>query len=57
MGELVEYFDNGYAWKKPSGSSGHGGETGREGEKGMKTKSEKRRNVHSGMSRGQTQAL
>lgn len=24
MGELVQYFDNGYPWKKPNHSSGHG---------------------------------
>lgn len=26
MGELVQYFDNGYPWKKPNRSSGHRGE-------------------------------
>lgn len=43
MDGLVEYFNNGYAWKKPSGSSGHGGEIGSEGETGMKTKSAKQK--------------
>lgn len=51
MGELVQYFDNGYPWKKPNRSSGHGGgEICREEEKGMNTKSAKQKNVHSGMS-------
>lgn len=52
-GELVQYFDNGYPWKEPNHSSGHWGGWGvvcREEEKGMKTKSAKRKNVHSGMS-------
>lgn len=46
VGELVQYFDNGYLWKKPTRSSGHGGGACREKEK---TKHTKQKNVHSGI--------
>lgn len=55
MGELVQYFDNGYLWKKPKRSSGHGGGACRE-ERKEKTKRTKQKNVHSGISSVQTQA-
>lgn len=36
VGELVQYFDNGYLWKKPTRSPGHGGGACRGGHVGRK---------------------